>query len=137
MLGPRYFALVRVFTDISKGALAVWIGHEAGHAGAQLAVLFVYLGHICPVGGGFGRQKGTGTLLGALAVFNPLIGLTALSAWMFSYYVYRHATFSAVLSAGLTTLICSFSENLSLLDKELLVLLTVIVVWRHRQYIPT
>lgn len=135
LFGKRYGALIRVITDISKGAAAVSFGHEAGLQGAQLAVFFVYLGHIFPLGASFGKQNGTGTLLGALIILDPVIGLTALSSWMFAYYIYRHASYSAVISAGLTTLICSFTGVTQEIRIEMLFILTAIVIWRHRKYL--
>lgn len=131
----RYRALVRVLTDISKGAIAVAIGHEGGMDGAHLAVLFVYLGHIYPLRGSFGKQNGTGTVLGALVLLHPLVGLTALSAWLFAYYIYRHPGFSAVVSAGLTTLIFGAISNSTQIRPELLVVVMLIIFWRHRHYV--
>ncbi|MEP5758829.1 MAG: glycerol-3-phosphate acyltransferase [Litoreibacter sp.] len=135
LLGARYDALVRVCTDIAKGAGAVFLGHEAGFSGAQLAAFLVFFGHIYPLHGGFGRQNGMGTLLGALIFLDPLVGLTALSSWMFAYYVYRHPGSAAVISAALTAFICGFMTQSTPIDTELLLLMTAVVFWRHRQLI--
>lgn len=131
----RYIATIRVFTDIAKGAMAVAVGHEVGFEGAHLAAICVYLGHIFPLRDGFGQQNGTGALLGALILLDPLVGLTAISAWFFAYYIYRHAAFSAVVSAGMTTLICGFIPETSQVRVELLILMAAIVFWRHRHFV--
>lgn len=135
LFGPRYIAFIRVCTDLIKGGIAVAIGHEAGMTGAQLATLCVFLGHIFPLHSGFGYQNGAGTLLGALIVMDQIVGLTALSSWMFAYYVYRHSGHSAITSACLTTLIgivVGFNPEIRI---ELLILLTIIMNFRHRRYI--
>lgn len=135
LFGPRYIAFIRVCTDMIKGGVAVAIGHEAGMDGAQLATLFVFVGHIFPLHSGFGYQNGAGTLLGALIVMDQIVGLAALSSWMCAYYVYRHSGHSAVISACLTTLIGVLIGYQPEVRMELLFLLTLIMNYRHRRYI--
>ena len=135
VFGVRSDALIRVCTDIAKGAAAVLLGHQAGMDGAQLATIFVVLGHIYPLRAGFGKKNGTGTLLGALIALHPLVGLTALLSWLFAYYVYRYAGLSAVISAVATPVLCSMLGYTATVRIELLILLAAIVIWRHRKCI--
>jgi len=106
--GGKTFALARVLADIAKGFAAVTafctiIGHEY----AQFGVLFAYLGHLYPYCPRCNSGKGIGLLLGAMVALDPIVGLIALLAWLFTYYVFRYATLAALVAAFVTPIISS------------------------------
>ena len=129
--GARSTAFIRVVGDISKGCAVVSVGHFAGFEGAEIAALFVVLGHVYPVHRQFRGGNGTATLLGALIALHPMVGLVALLSWLFAYYVYRYASLSAVVSAGMTPVISGLLDfNVGM---PLLLSLAALVIWRNRK----
>ena len=129
--GARSTAFIRVAGNISKGCAVVSLGHLAGFVGAEIAAVFVVLGHVYPVHCQFRGGNGTATLLGALIALHPMVGLVALLSWLFAYYVYRYAGLSAVVSAVMTPLISPLLDFK--VGLPLLLSLAALVIWRNRR----
>ena len=105
-VGLKPLALARVLADIVKGAFAVMVFCKLiGHGFDQYGVLLAYLGHRFPICRKCWGGNGIAVLLGALTVLHPLVGLTALISWLFTYYVFRYASLSALTSAIMTPLV--------------------------------
>lgn len=77
------FALGTVVIDISKGALAAWLGQYAGQTieWGSACVLAAVVGHVWPVFHGFRGGKGAATLVGGLAVAWPQSLPLVLAVW--------------------------------------------------------
>ena len=128
--GKRSDAFTRSVANILKGCAVVSISRLAGPEAPQIAVLFVFLGHIVPIHRGFKGGNGMAILLGAMIALHPLLGLVALFSWLLTYYVYPYAALAAIISASVTPFFCVYiGLNVSL---NLLLLLTSIVLWRQR-----
>ncbi len=106
--GDRMSAFVRVLADIAKGFAAVTVfSNIAGPEHAQFGALFAYLGHLYPYCPNCRSGNGIGLLLGAMVALHPIVGLIALLAWLFTFYVYRYATLAALVAAVMTPIISS------------------------------
>lgn len=129
--GSKIAALTTVLLDGAKGLAAVLIAKALfGPDAAQVAALFSFLGHIFPVWLGFKGGKGVATLLGTLIGLSTLLGFVALSAWLFTYFVFRYSSLSALMSAVITPLV-AFLVGFS----DLVVVLAImagILIWRHK-----
>ena len=129
--GSKPAALATVLLDGAKGLLAVAIGRSmAGEDAAQVAALCAFLGHIFPVWLGFKGGKGVATLLGTLVGLAPLLGMIALASWLFTFFVFRYSSLSALLAALVTPPVAFL---IGLQDMMvLLVVMALILVWKHR-----
>ncbi|NND19280.1 MAG: glycerol-3-phosphate 1-O-acyltransferase PlsY [Silicimonas sp.] len=128
--GSKSAALTTVLLDAGKGLLAV-IGARAlvGEDAAQVAALFSFLGHLFPVWLGFRGGKGVATLLGAIVGLSPLLGFVALLAWLFTFFVYRISSLSALMAAPFTVLVAFLVD-----EREMLAFLIVsgaLMIWKH------
>jgi glycerol-3-phosphate acyltransferase PlsY len=92
-LGRGAFATAFVL-DFAKGALAAgaaaWLA--AGALVAAGATLAVVAGHVWPAQLGFRGGKGIATSLGAFAVYEPLVFVSLLGAFVVVYAVVRRFT---------------------------------------------
>ncbi len=132
--GSKPAALATVLLDGFKGYLAVVLAYYFfAEDAAQVAALFSFVGHIFPVWLGFKGGKGVATLLGTLVGLNPLLGLIALAAWLFTYFVFRYSSLSAVMAAVITpavSLMIGFGTSFFLLA-----IMSGLLIWRHRENI--
>lgn len=129
--GSKLAALATVLLDAAKGLVAVIVAEllYADDAG-QVAGLASFLGHLFPVWLGFKGGKGVATALGALVGLAPMLGLIALGAWLFTYFVFRYSSLSALMSAVITpvvALLIGFGHYF-----VLLVVMSGLLIWRHR-----
>lgn len=129
--GSKSAALATVLLDAGKGLLAVLLAARfIGPDAAQVAGLFAFLGHLLPIWLGFRGGKGVATLLGVLVGLAPLVGLIAFGAWLFTFFVYRISSLSAIVAAVLTPLVAyivGFEELTALI-----LLTAVLLIWKHR-----
>ena len=129
--GSKIAALTTVLLDGAKGLAAVLIAKALfGPDAAQVAALFSFLGHIFPVWLGFKGGKGVATLLGTLIGLSTLLGFMALSAWLFTYFVFRYSSLSALMSAVITPLVAFFVGFSDLV--VVLAIMAGILIWRHK-----
>ena len=129
--GSKAAALATVLLDAGKGLVAVlFAGAYIGSDAAQVAAMCAFLGHLFPVWLGFKGGKGVATLLGVLIGLAPLVGLIALGAWLFTFFVYRISSLAALVAAVLTpavTFIVGF-KDMSLL----ILIMAALLIWKHR-----
>lgn len=128
--GRRSDSFTRSIANIVKGCAVVSLARFAGPEAAQIATLFVFVGHLLPHRQGVNGGNGMALLLGTMIALHPVLGLIALFSWLFAYFVYRYAALAAVTSACASTL-ANVYVDLGISD-ALLLLITAIVVWRHR-----
>lgn len=129
--GKRSDHFVRSVANILKGGLVVSLIGLVGHTEAQIATIFVFLGHLYPIQHRLQGGNGMAILLGAMIGLNPLLGLLALLSWLFAYFVFRFSSLAAVMSAVATTM-CNYYIGLDV-SMSLMLLLTTIVILRHRE----
>lgn len=132
--GSKPAALATVLLDGAKGLVAVIVARNlfAEDAG-QVAALFSFLGHLFPVWLGFKGGKGVATLLGTLIGLSPVIGLIALASWLFTYFVFRYSSLSAIMSALVTpavALILGFGQAF-----VVMIIMAALLIWRHKENI--
>lgn len=132
--GSKPAALATLLLDAGKGLVAVllakaWIGNDA----AQIAALFAFLGHLFPVWLGFRGGKGVATFLGSVLGLAPIVGLIALGAWAFTFFVYRISSLSALVSAVLTTIVAYMIGFQDI--AAVMVIMAVLLVWKHQDNI--
>ena len=132
--GSKPAALATLLLDAGKGLVAVllakaWIGNDA----AQIAALFAFLGHLFPVWLGFRGGKGVATFLGSVLGLAPIVGLIALGAWAFTFFVYRISSLSALVSAVLTTIVAYMTGFQDI--AAVMVIMAVLLVWKHQDNI--
>lgn len=132
--GSKLAALATVLLDGAKGLVAVIAARSiAGEDAAQLAALSSFLGHLFPVWLNFKGGKGVATLLGTSIGLSPVLGLIALGSWLFTYFVYRYSSLSALMSAIVTPLIgymIGFGHAM-----VVLAIMAALLIWRHRENI--
>ncbi len=132
--GSKAAALLTVLLDGAKGLIAVLLAKAAFAAdAAQVAALFAFLGHIFPIWLRFKGGKGVATLLGTLIGLHPLLGLIALGSWLFTYFVFRYSSLSALMSAVITPvvgLMIGFGHVFFVL-----IIMAALLIWRHKENI--
>lgn len=129
--GSKLAALTTVLLDGAKGGLAVVIARVLfAEDAAQVAGLAAFFGHLYPIWLKFKGGKGVATLLGTLVGLAPFMGLVALFAWLFTYFVFRYSSLSALVSAALTpplAMLLGFADI-----SVALMIMAGMVFWRHR-----
>lgn len=129
--GSKTAALTTLLLDAAKGFVAVIVARAlVGEDAAQIAGLTAFLGHVFSVWLGFRGGKGVATLLGALAGFGTLIGLTAMAAWLGIFLVWRISSLSALVAAALTPAVALMLGQGHMFVATLL--MAIVVFWSHR-----
>lgn len=129
--GSKAAALTTLLLDAAKGLVAVIVARAlVGEDAAQIAGLTAFLGHVFSVWLGFRGGKGVATLLGALAGFGTLIGLTAMAAWLGIFLVWRISSLSALVAAALTPAVALMLGQGHMFVATLL--MAIVVFWSHR-----
>ena len=132
--GNKLAALLTFLLDGAKGAVAALIAYAvSGEDAAQLSGLMAFLGHCYPVWLGFRGGKGVATFLGLLLALSWPVGLACCATWALGALVTRMSSFAAIIAAVLSTVwVLLLGQGQLLL---LAVVLTLIVLWRHRDNI--
>ncbi len=129
--GSKAAALATVLLDAGKGGIAVLIARSlSGDDASQVAALFSFLGHLYPVWLGFKGGKGVATFLGTLLALTPMVGLIALASWLFTYFVFRYSSLSALMASILTPLVAILLGYGNL--AALLLAMSGLLIWKHR-----
>ncbi len=132
--GSKLAAFLTVVFDAGKGAVAVLVARAMfGEAAAQIAALASFVGHCFPIWLGFKGGKGVATFLGILlALFWPA-GIAACLSWLGTAIIARISSLSAlVASAASIGWVWVFGMPTAV---GLVVVLTALVWWRHRENI--
>lgn len=143
--GNKPAAILTLLFDAVKGWLPVWWAlHFGGAWGlgmpvAALAGLAAFLGHLYPVFFRFQGGKGVATALGVLVGVHPLLALAGLLSFavvvFFSRYVSLASIAAAVLAPGFYLLGDGVAWTASGAATGCLVVMGVLLVWRHRENI--
>jgi acyl phosphate:glycerol-3-phosphate acyltransferase len=130
--GSKGAALATLLLDGAKGGVAVllarlWTGAEDA---AQVAALASFLGHLFPVWLGFRGGKGVATFYGTLLALAWPVGLAAMGVWLAVAAIWRISSLAALVSVASAQVIAWAMGAPQLIG--LLVLLALLVFWRHR-----
>lgn len=134
--GKRAAAALTLFGDAAKGWLAVWLAQRAGLSVVWIYVvaLAVFFGHLYPVFYRFKGGKGVATAAGVLFALSPWIGLSVLATWILAFVIWRVSSLSALIAAGFAPVYSAVFGGFSL-QTLVVLLISLILVWRHRSNI--
>jgi glycerol-3-phosphate acyltransferase PlsY len=143
--GNKAAAALTLLGDGFKGWLAVWL---TIHFGAQygvedktvaLVAIAVFLGHLYPVFFHFKGGKGVATYLGVVLGLNPILGVVVMLTWLVIALVSRYSSLAALLSSVLApvymVMYLGFDELGLKLQIAALVVMSGLLIYRHRQNI--
>ncbi len=143
VLGKKWGYVVFA-ADIFKGWLSVTLAYLLGYRYAPdqavllaiIGALFAVIGHNFPVWLRFKGGKGIATSAGImLALFPPLVFLTALVIWTGLFYITRYvsvASIAAAISLPVTTTILALAGKCDWLLVPIGALMCSLAVWRHK-----
>ncbi len=133
--GNKKIAALTLLGDGLKGALAVWLAMLVGTQFSTpdwlpaLAGLTAFIGHLWPVFFGFKGGKGVATALGVLLALNPLLGLATLLTWLAVFALTRVSSLSALVASAAAPFFAAWLDEPGL---GALVILVILIFWRHR-----
>lgn len=131
--GKKGIAVATLILDIAKGAVAVLIGAMLTDSGGIIAAAGAFFGHCYPVWLRFQGGKGVATYLGiALALYWPS-GLVYAAVWLTAFAMLRYSSVGGMLAAISVPVSAAALGRFELVP--LFLLLTVLVLWRHRSNI--
>ena len=132
--GNKPAAFLTLVLDAGKGAIAVLVARAvAGEGAAGLAGLFAVLGHIFPLYLGFKGGKGVATFLGTLLALSFPAGLAACATWAVVAALSRISSLSAIIASLLAPIYALYFYHFH--GAIVVAILSVIVIWRHRENI--
>ena len=125
-------AAVVLAGDISKGALAAWVGiFTGGEIFGILAGLGALIGHSFSVFLKFRGGKMVATGFGVLLVLVPQVALMALAVWLCAVFFTRYVSLASIL-AGLSLPLTMFWLGESAALKVFGIVAAAFVIGRHR-----
>ncbi len=128
--GRRDLAAATLVCDALKGTFAVGVGFQiADYAGADVAALGAFLGHLFPVWLKFNGGKGVATFLGCLIALNFPAAAVFAAVWLFIAWWRRFSSLAALSAAAAALLYLFLSGDFD--DGLLYVVLTLLLFWKH------
>ena len=135
-LGGKKAAALTLAGDMLKGLVPVLIAHALQADATILAAtaLAAFLGHLYPVFFGFQGGKGVATALGVIYGLHWPVGLLTTGIWLAMAIVFRYSSLAALTAILLTPLgfMWLWPEQPVIIA---MVVLTVLLFWRHRSNI--
>lgn len=128
--GHKFAALLTLVFDMLKGSIAVIIPLILSPALAQLASIFVVLGHIWSLWLGFRGGKGVATALGAILILSWPLAITCTVSWIAIAATTRYSSLASILTALLCPLYTAFLTGGKFVATTLV--LALVIVWAHR-----
>lgn len=131
--GGKKLAATVLIIDVLKGVIPVVIGRLLGLDQVLLAAiaLLAFLGHLYPVFFQFKGGKGVATALGAFLALSPLLALAGLLSWLVVFLSSRISSLSAIFAALLTPVYSLWLID-SVVARWLILIISLLLVWRHR-----
>jgi len=131
--GDKAAAALTLVGDLLKGLLPVLLARfvDAGPSLVAMVGGAAFLGHLYPVFFGFRGGKGVATALGVYLGVSLWAGLAMIATWIGSALVFRYSSLAALLAAvGAPLFVWWWLPELPYLLMSLL--LTILLLWRHR-----
>jgi len=134
--GGKKAAIITLLGDMFKGVIPVTIGHFMGLSWDWLVLIGIaaFMGHLYPVYYGFKGGKGVATAFGVYLGLNPILGIVVLLTWMVSAIVFNISSLSALIATLIAPVYFYVVTGSLPLFLGLLVI-TVMIYWRHRSNI--
>lgn len=135
--GSKKAAILTLLGDTLKGVIAVLAAkYAAAHFGiSELGIacvaIAVFLGHLYPVFFGFKGGKGVATAAGVLWALDWRIGLVLTLVWAIIFAITRVSSLSAIIASLAAPIAGYFFFGLTPIFWATVVM-TVLLVWRHR-----
>jgi len=130
--GGRKVGVLTLVADMLKGALPVAVSLSLGEPlVTAVVVLAAVLGHLFPVWLGFRGGKGVATMLGVMAVWQPLAAVAAVVTWLLFYSIGRYVSLASMVAGVVPTLLLMLTGHNSL-DVLVAAVLSLLLVARHR-----
>lgn len=135
-LGGKKAAALTLIGDMLKGLIPVLIAHALHASPTVLAAtaLAAFLGHLYPVFFGFQGGKGVATALGVIYGLYWPVGLFTTGIWLAMAVMFRYSSLAALTAILLTPLgFLWLKPDMPIIIAMLI--MTVILYWRHRSNI--
>ena len=135
--GKKSAAILTLLGDALKGWLPVWLALQTDMLMwvVSAAGIAVFLGHLYPIFFKLKGGKGVATALGVMLAISPLLALAGLVTWGLIFAVSKYASLASI-GAALSAPIFAYFLLLPYNDYLLMVVvLAVLLVWRHRSNI--
>ncbi len=134
--GGKKLAATVLIIDVLKGVIPVVIGRLLGLDQVLLAAvaLLAFLGHLYPVFFQFKGGKGVATALGAFLALSPLLALAGLLTWLIVFLISRISSLSAICAALMTPVYSLWLID-SMAARWLILIISLLLLWRHRSNI--
>ncbi len=143
--GSKAAAVVTLLLDGVKGFLPVLLvrlyGQPYGLEEGTVAMvgLAAFLGHLFPVFFRFQGGKGVATALGVFLGIHWILGLAVIATWIIIAWFFRYSSLASLVSAVFAPMYYILGAGVAwYLDKSIvlaLVLMTLLLFWRHAQNI--
>lgn len=137
--GKKMAAVLTLLGDGAKGWVAVFLAQllapqwGVDALGVAAAALAAFLGHLYPVFFGFKGGKGVATAAGIMLALHVWLGLAVLATWLTVFAISRISSISALVAAVSAPIYAAFFLNQQTVG--LLLLLSALLIWRHRSNI--
>ena len=131
--GNKVAAILTLFFDIFKGALALIITKNFYIDLIFLSFIAVYLGHIFPIWLKFKGGKGVATFIGGLIIINYKICIIFLISWALITKIFKISSLSALIAFFIIFIYSVIFEQ-----KDFMILMSFFLVinfFTHRQNI--
>ena len=138
--GNKLAAALTLLGDAGKGWFAVWLAQKCaadfGLEPAPLAgvAIAVFLGHLFPVFFKFKGGKGVATAFGILMAINVWLGLATFSTWLIMAIFFRYSSLAAIVASIFAPIYFFFLFGIKA-ALPAVVLMSALLVWRHRENI--
>lgn len=137
VLGTKAGIIVTL-ADILKGTLATLIPLFASFffevdVMRLIIGIFAVVGHTYPIFARFKGGKAVATSGGIILGVNPLLFSAILVTFILTLYLFKYVSLASMLTGVVATIISFFLNDLLLFS--LIIILTVFVVYRHRENI--
>ncbi len=134
--GEKLLAAQTLFIDILKGLIPTLFARFLGFD--DLLILIVgcmsILGHVFPIYFRFAGGKGVATSFGVILGFDILLSIICLITWLSIAFLFRYSALSAIVTFVFLPLYIWLSYGSSYIT-IVTVLITCIVLWRHKENI--
>lgn len=131
--GRKELAAATLLLDGAKGAAAVMIGRYFGADYALLGGVAAFLGHCYPVWMKFRGGKGVATMLGVTLALSWVLGLVFAVIWLGALAVTRISSVGGMAAAVSAPIAASVIGEVG--TGYALLVLAIIVLWKHRENI--
>ncbi len=135
-IGGKKAAALTLLGDFLKGLIPVLIAQLLGADATLLALVgfSAFIGHLYPIFFGFRGGKGVATTLGVILGLSWQLALVAIVIWLVVAKIFKISALAALLAATMTPA-ASWYLGMAEPQTYMLVVLSLLLIWRHRSNI--